>query len=104
MYIYLLGPGKSMGILLGFWEIPPSWGPGNLNKTPHPSAITAHKPAEGLACAETRILTGHLGLWVYRGRPGALGRDGTWALRVIPYEAVPWNSSSGVIRRLPSSR
>ena len=48
MHIYLLGPGKSMGILLGLW-ITPSWGPGTLNKTPHPSATTAHKPAEALA-------------------------------------------------------
>ena len=78
--------------------------PGNLNKIPNPSAITTHKPTEDLARARTKVLTGWLDAGVSRGRPAAMGWDGMWGLPEVPHEAGSClGSSSGLIRRLPSS-
>ena len=96
MHMYLLGPRKSMGILLGETL-------GILIKlpTPLPSLPTSlqrawHEP-------EQRVLPGVWYSGVSRGRPVAMGWDGTWGLREAPREAVSsLDSSSGLIRRLPS--
>lgn len=85
-HIVCLRKSKSMGILLGLW-ITPSWGPGNLTNTPHPSAITAHKTTEDLCMSRARVPTGAETLeFLQEGlEQSGLGRE----LPVIPKEAVP---------------